>query len=701
MLPLARNGYTEQEIKDALHGKKGARKMRFRYDLLDKNENKIAVLNNVEGGEVSFAALNDIKRTAQFNIVGDAKEIPRKRIKKYPVTWVNLVGVEVIEGGNLRKTAANAWDNGGATSKETIESGNGWVEMKAVQMDFKMFGLSNGNSDSHYGDIDYAIYTDMQNLLIYEKGAHIATVGTHTIGDVLKVAVENGVVKYYKNSELLYTSLQVPVYPLLLDVSIYSPGGILNNVLMVKEEQFFGIDWLSDRIQPFVELEMNIKEEEGTTNFLANPDFDGTGAWALYTNGGGTFTTSGGWGKLNISDAGSYYFLSQQINRVTKANQEVTFSVTFKNNVVGRFALRLVMFEGEDVPQQPLAYVDLDGKGGTKRGYVTAKHTRETTGLRADILAGSVYGASDISVEFDKAQLEEKPKATSFVLGSRVERPKWIEFPVGVFLLSSPEKADTTGGVKRSVEAYDGTIILRDDRFDDVVTVTAGTNYKTAIVSFLQGAGITKYIIADTEKVLPVDLQFEIGTTKLSAINALLAQINFTPIRVDANGFYISGPYISPNARGIDYTYKDDALSVTHRGMVEQMDIFDVANKWVVVRTNAEELPLKSVYTNSAADSETSTTNRGRTIVDYREIDNIADQTALDAYTQRIAFEASQVFGKVEFTTAIMPMHDYFDVLKVEYAALNIDAKYSETAWNFPLVVGGRMKHEVRRVVNI
>lgn len=278
---------------------------------------------------------------------------------------------------------------------------------------------------------------------------------------------------------------------------------------------------------------------------------------------------------------------------------------------------------------------------------------------------------------------------------------KWVAFPLGVFLLASPTKTDTTGGIVRDVEAYDGTIILNDDKFDDIYTVTSGQNYKAAIISLLQSAGISKYIIEDTTKTLPLDMQFEIGSSKLEAVNALLGQINFTPIRVDVNGNFVSGQYISPSVRAIDYTYKDDALSVTFRGMSEELDLFSVPNKWVVVRTNAEELPLKSVYINSNAASQTSTVSRGRTIVDYREIDNIADQPALDAYTQRIAFEASQIFGKVVFETAIMPMHDYYDILKIEYAGLNINDKYTETSWSFPLSIGGKMKHEVRKVVNI
>lgn len=278
---------------------------------------------------------------------------------------------------------------------------------------------------------------------------------------------------------------------------------------------------------------------------------------------------------------------------------------------------------------------------------------------------------------------------------------QWISFPLGVFLLATPERRDEGVTIKRDIEAYDGLLILRDDKFDGPFTVTAGTNYKTAVIDLLQTAGITQYIIEDTDKALAVDQVFETGTNKLEAINDLLSQINFTPIRVDVHGNFVSSIYQVPNVRGIEYTYKDDALSVTYQGMNENIDLFNVANKWVVVASNAEQAPLKSVYVNENVDSPTSTINRGRIITDYREIDNIADQQSLDAYTKKLANEASQIFGKLSFETAIMPHHDYQDLLKIEYSTLNINDRFVETDWEFNFEEGSRMRHEVRRVMTI
>jgi hypothetical protein len=282
----------------------------------------------------------------------------------------------------------------------------------------------------------------------------------------------------------------------------------------------------------------------------------------------------------------------------------------------------------------------------------------------------------------------------------RMRDGKYIEFPLGIFLLSSPTRKDENKSVYRDVEAYDGLLILRDDKFDTRYTVPAGTNYRQAIIDILASAGITKHNIEQTDKVLPVDMEFAPGTEKLEAINALLQAINYTPLYVDVYGYFTSMTYRSPSIRSAEYTYRDDELSIVYPGMEEELDLFNVPNKWVVVCSNAEQ-SLMSSYTNSNPDSPTSTINRGRTIVDYREVTDIADQQSLDAYVQRIAFEASQVYGKLTFETAINPLHDYMDVLEIDYSPLGIKGKYVETGWTMPLKAGARMKHEVRKVVSI
>lgn len=277
----------------------------------------------------------------------------------------------------------------------------------------------------------------------------------------------------------------------------------------------------------------------------------------------------------------------------------------------------------------------------------------------------------------------------------------WAEFPLGIFLLSAPTRTDDDNAVIRDIQGYDKLLILDDDKFIDRYVITAGTNYRDAISDIIQSAGDTKINIEQTDKTLDKDREFEPGTSKLDAINALLALINYDSLYVDVHGYFCSRSYQSPTQRAAEYTYTDNALSVTLPGVEEEFPINDVPNQFIAVRSNSEDEPLYSSYTNDNPDSPVSTVNRGRTITRKDEVEDIADQEALDGYVQRIADEATRLYGKVSFETGPMPFHDHDDILQFDYSRLGISRKYIETSWTLPLEAGATMKHEVRRVISI
>ncbi len=277
----------------------------------------------------------------------------------------------------------------------------------------------------------------------------------------------------------------------------------------------------------------------------------------------------------------------------------------------------------------------------------------------------------------------------------------YVEFPLGVFLLSSPKRSDENGEIFRDVDAYDGLQVLKDDRFSERYTIPAGTRYYDAVIDILKSAGITKYNIEYTDKTLSNAKDFEPGREKLFAVNDLLGAINYDGIQVDVYGYYNSSSYELPNQRSPEYTYRDDDQSVTLPGMEEELDLNSIYNQFVVVRTNEEQEPISATYTNDNPNSPVSTVNLGRTKTDYREVQDIADQESLNGYVQRIAHEATKIYGKLTFETGIMPFHDIDDVLQIEYSRLGITEKYIETEWSFPLQAGGTMSHEVRKVVEL
>lgn len=82
-------------------------------------------------------------------------------------------------------------------------------------------------------------------------------------------------------------------------------------------------------------------------------------------------------------------------------------------------------------------------------------------------------------------------------------------------------------------------------------------------------------------------------------------------------------------------------------------------------------------------------------------MDNIADQDALDNYAKGLAENASNVYGYLDFETAIIPHHSYLDCLEVGNDFLGVKDKYIETNWSMQLHEGAGMKHKVRKVVKV
>jgi hypothetical protein len=276
-----------------------------------------------------------------------------------------------------------------------------------------------------------------------------------------------------------------------------------------------------------------------------------------------------------------------------------------------------------------------------------------------------------------------------------------VEWPQGVFLLSTPKRTMTSGMyVTRDVQAYDQLQVLSDDKASTRYTVTAGTKYTDAVLAIVNAEGM-QVNVTPSALTLPAALEWGPGTSYLRIVNDLLGAINYESATFDQNGVFIAKPYVSPASRPATFTYATDRTSVIGGDIDQTLDLFDVPNKWVLVVSEADQASLRSEYTNTAPSSPTSTVSRGRTILEFRTGVTAANQATLDALTQRAAFDASQVFEVVEYKTALMPFHGDSDVFNISMARLGIASPYSETHWEFDLAVGAMMTHSVRRIVNV
>ena len=282
-----------------------------------------------------------------------------------------------------------------------------------------------------------------------------------------------------------------------------------------------------------------------------------------------------------------------------------------------------------------------------------------------------------------------------------LKTPTGIEkFPLGVFFMSSPSRVASTGTVHRSVECYDMTLQLVDDKFTSRYKVAAGTAYTTAVQNILSSANITDAIVTISAKTLQSDIEFPLGMAKLEAINQLLKAINYNNIYANENGKLVCEPYEDPLTRQAQASYSTDSNSIIFAGAREELDIFNIPNKVIRYLDTADRGTLIAEVTNDDPNSILSTVSRGRTIVNIQGVNDIADQATLNAYTQR-AMDNFKVYQRIIIDTAAMPNHGNLDCLYFIDKELDISGKYIEEAWRIDLRLGGHMQHTARKVISL
>lgn len=279
----------------------------------------------------------------------------------------------------------------------------------------------------------------------------------------------------------------------------------------------------------------------------------------------------------------------------------------------------------------------------------------------------------------------------------------FAEFPLGVFIPSTPTRVADESGTYYNVEAFDLTVILQEDSLTERLFFPAGTKYLDAVQSILVGAGVDQvFIVDESEAAFQTDREFEIGERKLALCNTLLEEISFNQLTCDENGNILVSRYREPTPEQIAYTYRSNENSVVLPQISDSIDYYNVPNVFIAVCSNPElEQDFRSVYVNDNPNSKLSTVRRGRRIVsEVFQPDMIANQEALDEYVRRIAFEQSQVNRKIQFYTLLMPIHGVRDVLLLDCEEL-VNGIYVQTGWTMELQAGARMLHEAKGLVEV
>lgn len=275
-----------------------------------------------------------------------------------------------------------------------------------------------------------------------------------------------------------------------------------------------------------------------------------------------------------------------------------------------------------------------------------------------------------------------------------------VTSPLGVYLPATviPSEDESTRSVQ--VEAYDRCWLVRDNYNEDRLHFAAGANYIDTVRQLLTSAGIVSVIATPSSATFAEDREdWDIGTSLLTIVNDLLAEINYNPLWFNAQGIAILEPASVPTAANIKHTLDSDNIrSLLLPSISRETDVYQAPNVFRCIVSNADKSgPMVATSENVSPQSPLSIQRRGRRIVSVHRLNNIASQAELQAYADRLRNESLITGETINVKTALLPGFGVADVVALHYG--DISALCIERAWSMQLKVGGAMTHKMERVV--
>lgn len=149
------------------------------------------------------------------------------------VSWTRRRDVQVTGDALVKTGTAVGW-NAGAVSTRAVGAGGGFVEFTPGPAGtHRAVGLGRGDSDPGLDDIEFAmVVMDGGSIGVYESGVLRATFTAAAPSDRLRIAVEGGRVRYYRNGARLHESSTSPTFPLVVDTSLLEPGAAVSAAVL-------------------------------------------------------------------------------------------------------------------------------------------------------------------------------------------------------------------------------------------------------------------------------------------------------------------------------------------------------------------------------------------------------------------------------------------------------------------------------------
>jgi hypothetical protein len=281
------------------------------------------------------------------------------------------------------------------------------------------------------------------------------------------------------------------------------------------------------------------------------------------------------------------------------------------------------------------------------------------------------------------------------------------KYPLGVYMLSNPDISTDGIYVSRKVGGNDLLYALEQDILISSTGYFKDANVISTIKTILDGVGTwVKYAIDDSTAILPNDISFEVGTSKLTIINELLKMVNYVPLFVTGNGVYKSQAWT--NVPNITYTFEDNTESLYENSVSSSRDYGNICNRIIMIDNTLQEstTPLSIVLTledEGLFEHPFSYTNIGRYV--SRVIDReAASQDFLENLAKKELRQALEVEEKISYNHAFVSSRSndglpwVNDGFRFKNSILNINAVYKLVSQNISLNTGVTISSTISKV---
>jgi hypothetical protein len=166
------------------------------------------------------------------------------------VNWISIVNCATTSGALQKNGGRDDSPDAGAVSQQKLTSGDGYLEFTAVETNKTRFcGLTRNPSGTEYAAIDFAIKLQGSGIADVRENNVYKGETTYRSGDVFRISVESGVVKYYKNGSVFYTSARPPTYPLVADASLINVSGTVGSAAIAATTGTLAADFTPESFE--------------------------------------------------------------------------------------------------------------------------------------------------------------------------------------------------------------------------------------------------------------------------------------------------------------------------------------------------------------------------------------------------------------------------------------------------------------------